>query len=212
MKHRTPANKPATATPAPAADVPAFDQARVAETVRPLHHMGRDIRNNVSTALHYAEQDMTSAYPERVAFAERAMPTVISAIIRDAEAIAETVPALRRLLPPPAEIDDRERALTRLGLTVRVRYFGPTNTKGGRYVAEICDDDDRARVSVCSQSRNRDESTRLEAAERCLAKWHAARVIWWRANVGKEWGSVPPVFHAKGWNGSEWLFFATPGA
>jgi hypothetical protein len=203
MSNPTPAKSPATATPA-APDVAAI--------IRPLHHMGRDIRNNVATALHYIEQELPSAYADRVAFAERALPTCLAAILRDADAIAETVPALRRLIPAPAEIDDRERALTRLGLTVRVRYFGPTNTKGGRYVAEICDDDDRARVSVCSQSRNRDESTRLEAAEKCLTKWHAARVVWWRANVGKEWGSVPPVFHAKGWNGSEWLFFATPGA
>jgi hypothetical protein len=145
--------------------------------------------------------------------AERAeLPALVARMIANAEEVAAELPALRRLIPAPAELDDRERALTRLGITVRVRYFGPTNTKGGRYVAEICDDDDRARVSVCSQSRNRDESTRLEAAELCLAKWHAARVVWWRANVGKEWGSVPPVFHARGWNGSEWLFFATPGA
>jgi hypothetical protein len=194
-------------TPAPIkGDAP----AKIREAVAPMHHLGRDLKNNVATALHYLEHDLTSAYGDRRADAERALPGTLAAIERDAKAIADALPALRALTKgdASADIDERERALDRLGMTVRVRYFGPTNTKGGRYVAEICDDDDRARVFVCSQSRNRDESTRLEAAERCLAKWHAARVIWWRANVGKEWGSVPPVFHAKGWNGSEWLFFA----
>ena len=210
MSTPTPAQSPATATPAPlnGDTLPAL---RVA--AGRIFVAGRELKN-YGTTVERICRDAACAYGNsETKTAERAeLPALVARMIANAEEVAADLPALRRLLPTPAEIDDRERALTRLGLTVRVRYFGPTNTKGGRYVAEICDDDDRARVSVCSQSRNRDESTRLEAAERCLAKWHAARVIWWRANVGKEWGSVPPVFHAKGWNGSEWLFFATPGA
>lgn len=199
-------------TPAPpAVDPSALPALRVA--AGRIFSAGRELKNYGATVERICRDAASDYGNSETKAAERAeLPALVARMIANADEVADELPALRRLLPAPAEIDDRERALTRLGLTVRVRYFGPTNTRGGRYVAEICDDKENARVSVCSQSRNRDESTRLEAAERCLAKWHAARVIWWRANVGKEWGSVPPVFHARGWNGSEWLFFATPGA
>jgi hypothetical protein len=210
MSTQPPAKSPATATPA-AFNADALPALRVA--AGRIFAAGRELKNYGQTVERIC-RDAACAYgnTETKAAELAQLSFDVSRMIANAEAVADELPALRRLIPAPAELDDRERALTRLGITVRVRYFGPTNTKGGRYVAEMCDDDDRARVSVCSQSRNRDESTRLEAAEKCLAKWHAARVVWWRANVGKEWGSVPPVFHARGWNGSEWLFFATPGA
>lgn len=182
---------------------------KIREAVAPLHHLGRDLKNNVATALHYLEHDLTSAYGDRRADAERALPGTLAAIERDAKAIAAALPALRALTKgdAPADIDDRARSLTRLGMTIRVRYVCPTNTKGGRYVAEVCGDDDAARVYVSSQLHNRDEATRLEAAERCLAKWHANRVAWWKANVGKAWELPLPVIQSVGSTGDAWLFF-----
>jgi len=106
-----------------------------------------------------------------------------------------------------SDLNTRERALNRLGLTVRVRYLRPTNTKGGRYVAEVCGDDNRARVFVCSQLCNRCESTRLAAAERCLEKWQASRAFWWLKETGKEWGLPGLLIKSVGSTGTEWLFF-----
>ena len=106
-----------------------------------------------------------------------------------------------------ADIDDRERALNRLGLTVRVRYLRPTNSKGGRYVAEICGDDEKHRALVSSQLLSRCESTRLAVAEACLAKWNKSRSGWWSKNIGSDFR--PFVIHTRGHDGAAWLFFAS---
>jgi hypothetical protein len=210
MSTNTPANKPATATPA-AFNADALPALRVA--AGRIFAAGRELKNYGQTVERIC-RDAACAYgnTETKAAELAQLPGDVARMIANAEAVADEIPALRRLIPAPAELDDRERALTRLGITVRVRYVRPSNTKGGRYVAEVCDDNDPARVYIGSQTHNRCESTRLDAAERCLAKWHANRVAWWRANVGKEWGSVPPIIHAKGSTGDAWLFFAICGA
>jgi len=108
---------------------------------------------------------------------------------------------------PAAEIDQRERNLRRLGLTVRVRYIGPTNSKGGRYLAEICGDDEPCRTFVNSQLYNRCESTRLAAAEACLERWNKGRSDWWTKNIGSDYR--PLSLYAVGHDGKAWLFFAS---
>ena len=110
-------------------------------------------------------------------------------------------------LTPTAGIDDRARDLTRLGLTVRVRYLGPSNTKGGRYVAEVCDDKDKSRTVGNSQLCNRCESTRLAIAEACLSNWNEARRLWWADNIGSDFR--PFSFNAVGFDGKAWLYFAS---
>lgn len=178
---------------------------KIRKAVEALVYLGRDIRNNADTSRHYIDSPTT--YID--GYADKALPVALAAIARDIEAAAEHLPELRALTKgdAPADIDDRSRSLTRLGMTIRVRYVGPSNTKGGRYVAEVCGDDDAARVYVSSQLHNRDEATRLEAAERCLAKWHANRVAWWKANVGKAWELPLPVIQSVGSTGDAWLFF-----
>lgn len=106
-----------------------------------------------------------------------------------------------------ADINQRERDLERLGLAVRVRYLGPTNSKGGRYVAEVCGDSEPCRTFVNSQLHNRCESTRLAAAETCLARWNENRRQWWVANLGKDYR--PLSLYAVGHDGKAWLFFAS---
>jgi len=105
------------------------------------------------------------------------------------------------------DLDKRAIELHRLGLTVRVRYVCPTNTKGGRYVAEVCGDENPARVYVGSQLCNRCESTRLAAAELCLSKWIKARSDWWIKETGKPLEGKPFQIRSVGHDGKAWLFF-----
>ena len=108
---------------------------------------------------------------------------------------------------PAAGIDERARDITQLGLTVRIRYLGPTNSKGGRYLAEICGEDETCRTFVNSQLHNRCESTRLAAAETCLARWNKSRSDWWTKNIGSDYR--PFSIYAVGHDGKAWLFFAS---
>ena len=112
----------------------------------------------------------------------------------------------KKTLTPTAGIDDRARDLTRLGLTVRVHYVGPSNTKGGRYVAEVCDDENKSRTVGNSQLSDRCDSTRLTVAEACLTRWNDNRRQWWVENIGSDYR--PFSFHAVGFDGSAWLYFA----
>jgi len=113
----------------------------------------------------------------------------------------------KKTLTPTAGIDDRARDLTHLGLAVRVRYLGPSNTKGGRYVAEVCDDEDKSRTVGNSQLCNRCESTRLAIAEECLNRWNTSRRHWWSENIGGDYR--PFSFYAVGFDGKAWLYFAS---
>lgn len=176
-----------------------------------LFAAGREVKNYGQTAERIC-RDLACTYgsPESKTQAEAELATAVARLIANAEDVADMLPALREAAGHPTQaedVEDRARDLTRLGMTVRVRYVGPTNTKGGRYVAEVCGDDDAARVYVSSQLHNRDEATRLAAAEKCLAKWHAARVTWWKTNVGKAWELPLPVIKSVGSTGDAWLFF-----
>ena len=183
------------------------------ETLRSLGYRARDLKNNTTHAASYIG-DAESSTPEVVAHAAQALPVTLAAIIRDAKLIAEALPDLEQTQSQLGEVNDaatdikeRARQLKRLGMVIRVRYVGPTNTKGGRWIADVAGDDDAARVYVSSHLHETDEATRLEAAERCLAKWHGNRVAWWKANVGEKWQLPLPVITSVGHSGDAYLFF-----
>lgn len=183
------------------------------DLIRSLGYRARDIKNNAAHVASYIS-DAESSTPEVVVHAEQALPVTLAAIIRDAKLIAEALPELEQtqsqagaVNDDAADIKDRARQLKRLGMVVRVRYVGPTNTKGGRWIADVQGDDDAARVYVSSHLHETDEATRLEAAERCLAKWHGNRVAWWKANVGEKWQLPLPVITSVGHSGDAYLFF-----
>jgi hypothetical protein len=162
MSTQPPAKSPATATPA---------APNVAAIISPLHHLGRDLRNNVHTALHYIEQELPSAYADRVAYAERALPTCLAAILRDADAIAETVPALRRLIPAQA---DSVPAIADGGMAIVVQYRCPTNASGARWTARFDRDSETVfRASASFTFDDKDDEGSDVAAARCLAKFQA---------------------------------------
>lgn len=99
-------------------------------TLATLGYRARDIKNNCAHGEH-AANDLTAANEERRAYAEKALPVTLAAIIRDAETIAEKLPALRAYVagapavPAGPEIQDG-------GFSLQTRFLSPTNRRGAR--------------------------------------------------------------------------------
>ena len=145
---------------------------KIREAVAPLHTLGRDLKNSVANALHFIDHDLTSAYPERREFGATCLPGTLAAIVRDAETIADALPALRALTKgdeaaPVPKIADG-------GMAIVVQYRCPTNASGARWTARF--DRDAETVFKASASftfDDKDNEGADNAAARCLAKFEA---------------------------------------
>jgi hypothetical protein len=143
----------------------------ICEAIKPLHNLGRDIRNNVANAEHYLNHELTSAYADRVAFAERALPTTVAAILRDAEAIADALPALRALTKGDAPADSVP-AIADGGMAIVVQYRCPTNASGARWSARFDRDAETVfKANAGFTFDDKDNEGSDVAAARCLAKF-----------------------------------------
>lgn len=121
---------------------------KIREAVAPLHYFGRDLKNNVANALHWIEET-GCAYPERVAYAERALPTTLESIAALSKCIADTLPALRALTTgdAPAEL-----AIEEGGFSIQTKYLPATNTRGSRIKAWRVDCDHNGKTESVTVS------------------------------------------------------------
>lgn len=101
-------------------------------TLGTLGYRARDIKNNCAHAVH-AAIDLTAAGEERRAYAETSLPVTMAAIIRDAETIAETLPALRAYVAgaPAVPAADGPQILEG-GFSLQTRFLSPTDRRGAR--------------------------------------------------------------------------------
>lgn len=155
-----------------------------AEKLSALQYRARDLKNNLANALAWL-RDMDSAQAEARDYAANALPSAVAAALRDAEAIAESVPALRGLANgnelPAASVDD-------LGLSVLVRYKQPTDARGAGWLATLWRDSKLTfRASSSFTYDNKDKDGADIAAARCLEKFTAY------ANSGEAVENLPKV-------------------
>lgn len=139
-----------------------------AEKIAALQYRARDLKNNLTNALAWL-RDMESAQAETRDYAANALPSSLAAALRDAEAIAESVPALRELSKgnelPAASLDD-------LGMSILVRYKQATDTRGSGWLATLWRDSSltfRASYHFTYDDKNNEGSD--IAAARCLEKF-----------------------------------------
>ena len=154
-----------------------------AEKLSALQYRARDLKNNLANALAWL-RDMESAPAESPEYAANAWRAVAAAL-RDAEAIAESVPVLRGLANgnelPAACVDD-------LGLSVLVRYKQPTDARGAGWLATLWRDSSLTfRASSSFTYDDKDNDGADIAAARCLEKFTAY------ANSGEAVENLPKV-------------------
>lgn len=101
-------------------------------TLGTLCYRARDVKNNCAHAVHLAN-DFTAAAPHLKEYAEKALPVPVAAIIRDAETIAETLPALRAYVAgaPAVPAADGPEILDG-GFSLQSRFLSPTDRRGAR--------------------------------------------------------------------------------
>lgn len=133
-----------------------------------IGYLGRDLKNNTAHARHHIDS-LESNSTERRDEAKESLPASLACVIRDAEAIAENLPALRRFSqggsPTRSPVDD-------LGSSVVVRYKQPTDRRGAGWIATLWRDRETTfRASSSFTYENKDNDGADTAAERCLAKF-----------------------------------------
>jgi hypothetical protein len=101
-------------------------------TLSTLGYRARDIKNNCTHSVHLAI-DLPASNPELRAYAEKALPVTLAAIIRDAETIAETLPALRAYVAgAPAVPAEKDPKILDGGFSLQTRFLSPTDRRGAR--------------------------------------------------------------------------------
>ena len=101
-------------------------------TLGTLGYRARDIKNNCAHAVH-AAIDLTATSADLREYAEKALPVTVAAIIRDAETIAETLPALRAYAAgAPAVPVEKDPKILDGGFSLQTRFLSPTDRRGAR--------------------------------------------------------------------------------
>ena len=101
-------------------------------TLGTLGYRARDIKNNCAHAVH-AAIDLTATSADLRAYAEKALPVTVAAIIRDAETIAETLPALRAYAAgAPAVPAEKDPKILDGGFSLQTRFLSTTDRRGAR--------------------------------------------------------------------------------
>jgi len=169
MSNTTQDNKPATATPA-ALNADALPALRIA--AGRIFAAGRELKNYGATVERIC-RDAACAYGSSdTKTAERdELPALVARMIANADEIADELPALRRLIPAPA---DSVPAIADGGMAIVVQYRCPTNASGARWSARFDRDAEtvfRANASFTFDDKDNEGSD--VAASRCLAKFQA---------------------------------------
>ena len=104
-------------------------------TLSALGYRARDVKNNCAHAVH-AAIDLTATSADLREYAKKALPVHVAAIIRDAETIAETLPALRAYIAqvagaPAVPAADGLEILDG-GFSLQTRFLSPTDRRGAR--------------------------------------------------------------------------------
>jgi len=131
---------------------------------------GRELRN-YGTTVERICRDAACAYGSSdTKTAERAeLPSLVARMIANAELAAAELPALRRLIPAPA---DSVPTIEDGGMAIVVQYRCPTNASGARWSARF----DRDSKTVFKANAgftfdDKDNEGSDVAASRCLAKF-----------------------------------------
>jgi hypothetical protein len=165
---KTKAPTPTTATPA-AFHPDALPALRVA--AGRIFAAGRELKN-YGQAVERICRDAACAYgnTETKAAELAQLPGDVARMIANAEAVAEELPALRRLIPAP----DSVPTITDGGMAIVVQYRCPTNASGARWTARFDRDAEtifKANASFTFDDKDNEGSD--VAAARCLAKFQA---------------------------------------
>jgi hypothetical protein len=132
-----------------------------------IGYLGRDLKNNTDHA-RSSINDLGSSSTESREFAERTLPLNLANALRDAEAIADKIPALRAIASGQALPTKVES----LGSSIVVRYAQPTNTRGAKWLATYWRDNDTTfRASNSFTYEDKDNDGADLAAAKCLAKF-----------------------------------------
>jgi hypothetical protein len=132
-------------------------------------YLGRDIKNNTAHARH-ALNDLASNSTEAKEFAERTLPLNLANVVRDAEAIAAKLPALRAL----SSGEVKSSKVESLGSSIVVRYKPQTNSRGAGWIATLWRDTSTTfRASSSFTYEDSDNDGADIAATKCLAKFTA---------------------------------------
>lgn len=133
-----------------------------------LGYLGREIKNNTDHARH-ALRDLESNSTETREFAERTLPTNLASVLRDAEAITDTIPTLRRLA---AGQEMKQAKVESIGMSIVVRYKQPTDRRGAGWIATLWRDNDLTfRASSSFTYEDKDNDGADVAALKCLSKF-----------------------------------------
>jgi hypothetical protein len=169
MSNTTPAKSPATATPAPF-NADALPALRVA--AGRIFAAGRELKN-YGTTVERICRDAACAYGSSdTKTAERAeLPALVARMIANAEEVAAELPALRRLIPAPA---DSVPPIVDGGMAIVVQYRCPTNTRGARWSARFDRDAETVfKANAGFTFDDKDNEGSDVAAARCLAKFQS---------------------------------------
>jgi hypothetical protein len=169
MSTQPPAKSPATATPA-AFNPDALPALRVA--AGRIFAAGRELKN-YGQAVERICRDAACSYgnTETKAAELAQLPGDVARMIANAEAVAEELPALRRLIPAQA---DSVPAIADGGMAIVVQYRCPTNASGARWTARFDRDSETVfRASASFTFDDKDNEGSDVAAARCLAKFQA---------------------------------------
>jgi hypothetical protein len=167
MSTQPPAKSPATATPA-AFNPDALPALRVA--AGRIFAAGRELKN-YGQAVERICRDAACSYgnTETKAAELAQLPGDVARMIANAEAVAEELPALRRLIPA-----DSVPPIADAGMAIVVQYRCPTNASGARWTARFDRDAETVfKANAGFTFDDKDNEGSDVAAARCLAKFQA---------------------------------------
>jgi len=133
---------------------------------------GRELKN-YGQAVERICRDAACAYgnTETKAAELAQLPGDVARMIANAEAVAEELPALRRIMPAQA---DSVPAIADGGMAIGVQYRCPTNASGASWTARFDRDSETVfRASASFTFDDKDNEGSDVAAARCLAKFQA---------------------------------------
>jgi len=158
-------------TPAPVkGDAPTPDLEALRVISGRIFSAGRELKNygtTVERICRDAACDYGSSDTKTAECAE--LPALVARMIANAEEVAAELPALRRLIPAPA---DSVPPIVDGGMAIVVQYRCPTNASGARWTARF----DRDSKTVFKANAgftfdDKDNEGSDVAASRCLAKF-----------------------------------------
>jgi hypothetical protein len=167
MSNTNPANKPVTATPA-ALNADALPALRVA--AGRIFAAGRELKNYGTTVERICRDAACDYGNSETKTAERAeLPALVARIIANADEVAAELPALRCLIPTPA---DNVPTIADGGMAIVVQYRCPTNASGARWSARFDRDSETVfKANAGFTFDDKDNEGSDVAAARCLAKF-----------------------------------------